>query len=192
MILQDLIRRVSNLLREGVVSEVDYDKARVKVRMGRLNTRWLPFFARRAGNTIDWDPPEVGEQCLVLSPGGELGGGFVLTGIYSNAHPAPSKSQNIRLQKYADGLECQYDQESHTLTISRPDELNVKVKATKLDFQTNKVSIKNEQCELLGLISGAIDSIAKSKTATMMGPRELLPAAMELPLIKQKLDSFGG
>ncbi len=192
--LQDLIRRMDNILRPGKVSAVNHDAARVRVKLGEnLLTAWLPYFARRAGNTIDWDPPEVGEQVLVLAPGGELGGGFVLTGLYSSAHPAPSKNAQLRLRKYPDGLELSYDHSAHALTISRPDDLRVIVKGTRMEFWTEKFEVFNKaKVGLVKTVSDALKSIGKSKTSTMMGPQPLLPATSELPEIIQKIDSFGG
>jgi phage baseplate assembly protein V len=192
--IQDLYRRLNNTLRPGVISEVDHDKARVRVRLGeKLSTTWLSYFAKRAGNTIDWDPPEVGEQCLVLAPGGELSGGFALTGLYSKANPAPANVGTKTLRRYADGLECAYDHKSHTLEISRPKELIVRVKGTRIDFQTDKAAIKNAAGdEVIALVSKGFRSVAGSQTVTMMGGQPLLPAAKDLPEIAAKLESFGG
>ncbi len=199
IILQDLIRRMDNLLRAGTIAEVNHDKALVRVKLGEGDAAkpflsgWLNYFAKRAGNTIDWDPPEVGEQCLVLSPGGEMAGGFALTGIYSNYRPAPSKDPKVTLRKFSDGLECSYDQTSHTLTISRSSDLKVIVKTQKLQFSAEKVAIKNAAgSEVLSLISDCLQSLTLSTTATMMGPQKLLPAATELPSIRTKLSSFLG
>ncbi len=192
--VQDLMRRMNNLLRPGVISAVNHDAARVRVKLGEnLVTAWLPYFARRAGNTIDWDPPEEGEQCLVLSPGGELGGGFVLPGLYSNAHAPPSKRGDLRIRRFADGLELSYDGASHSLTITRPDELSVVVKGSRMEFSAEKFEvIGRDGVGLIKTISDALKSIAESKTSTMMGPQPLLPAGAELPALTETIDSFGG
>ncbi|MDQ3233500.1 MAG: phage baseplate assembly protein V [Pseudobdellovibrionaceae bacterium] len=192
--VQDLMRRMNNLLRPGVISAVNHDAARVRVRLGEnLFTTWLPYFARRAGNTIDWDPPEEGEQCMVLAPGGELGGGFVLTGLYSNTNPPPSKRPDVRIRKFADGLELSYDETSHSLTITRSDDLSVIVKGSRMEFSAEKFEVfSKERVGLIKTISDALKSVAESKTSTMMGPQPLLPAATELPALTQKIDSFGG
>ncbi|WP_141735892.1 phage baseplate assembly protein V [Oligoflexus tunisiensis] len=187
----DIMRRLENLLRPGTIAEVDHAKAKVKVRLSSEHTTgWLSYFARRAGNTISWDPPEIGEQVLVLSPGGELASGFALTGIYSGSRPAPSKSGDLHLARYSDGLECSYDTKSNTLVIQREKDLNIRVKATRIDFDTKKASIRNEKGELIALVSQGLKSVAQSQTATMMGPQKLLPAATELIPITQNLDSF--
>jgi phage baseplate assembly protein V len=192
--VQDLSRRMENLLRPGKILAVDHDRARARASLGEnLFTTWLPYFARRAGNTIDWDPPEVGEQCLVLAPGGELSGGFVLTGLYSSAHPAPAKEKNLTLRKYPDGLELSYDHASHALTIARPDDLSVIVKGSRMEFWTDKFEIfSRAKVGLMKTISDALKSISKSRTSTMMGPQPLLPSATELPELIEKIDFFGG
>jgi phage baseplate assembly protein V len=192
--VQDLSRRMDNLLRPGKILAVDYERARATVKLSEnLVTTWLPYFARRAGNTIDWDPPESGEQCLVLAPGGELAGGFILTGLYSAAHPAPLKEKNLTLRKYPDGLELSYDHAAHTLTIAREDDLSVIVKGSRMEFWTEKFEVfSRTKVGLMKTISDALKSISKSRTSTMMGPQPLLPSATELPGLIEKIDFFGG
>src|SRR5205085_2193946 len=67
----ELIRRLEQLLRYGTVAEVDLGAARCRVKSGELLSNWVPWFAQRAGQTRHWSPPTVGEQCLLLSPGGD-------------------------------------------------------------------------------------------------------------------------
>jgi phage baseplate assembly protein gpV len=129
---------------------------------------------------------------MVLSPGGELGAGYVDRSIHSSARPQPGEKSGMILRKYPDGLQCSYDTESHSLTLTRPEELNVVVKGTYIEFQTEKAAIKNKAgTSLFGEIARAFRSIFKSKTATMMGPQALLPAATELPQLLKNIDSFG-
>ena len=117
--LTEVERRLANILRAGRVDSVDYATARCRVAIGNLLTDPLPFFADRAGDDRTWNPPSVGEQVLVLSPSGELGAGFVLCGIFSNANPANSSDQNIHRTTYSDGTIVEYDRESHTLNINQ-------------------------------------------------------------------------
>lgn len=116
----ELLRRLENLLRPGTISAVDHDGARVRVQSGALLTRWLPWFERRAGNVRTWCPPSVGEQCLVLSPGGDLASGMVLVGLDSEAHPSPSASESLHRTQYPDGAVIDYDHASHSLTATLP------------------------------------------------------------------------
>lgn len=117
----ELLRRLENILRAGTIHAVDHGGARVRVASGELVSNWLPWFERRAGNVRSWCPPSVGEQCMVLSPGGDLASGMVLVGVNSDAHPAPSDSPTLHRVEFPDGAVIDYDHASHTLTITAQD-----------------------------------------------------------------------
>lgn len=114
----ELLRRLENLLRPGTIHAVDHAGAHVRVASGDLITNWLPWFERRAGNVRTWCPPSVGEQCLVLSPGGDLSSGMVLVGLNSETYPAPADSPTLHRIEFIDGAVIDYDHASHTLTIN--------------------------------------------------------------------------
>lgn len=115
--LAEITRRLSNLLRTGTISEADYTVARVRVESGGLHTDWLPWLTQRAGTDADWWAPEIGEQVLILAPGGELGSAVVLPGLYSDNHPAPASDPDLRIAKFADGAEASYHRKTGTLTV---------------------------------------------------------------------------
>lgn len=114
----DLLRRLENAVRPGTVAAVDHATARVRVQSGELLTQWLPWLEQRAGNVRTWCPPSVGEQCLVLSPGGDLAAGWVLLASPSQAHPAPSASASLHRTQYPDGTVVDYDHTARELTIT--------------------------------------------------------------------------
>lgn len=109
MDLAALSRLIENLIRAGTIYTVDHAQKRCRVQSGGLLTGWLPWFALRAGTTRDWDPPTIGEQCLIFSPSGEVGAGFVLLGIYSDAFDAPSSSPDEHVRLYPDGARISYN-----------------------------------------------------------------------------------
>ncbi|MDH5633055.1 MAG: phage baseplate assembly protein V [Gammaproteobacteria bacterium] len=119
----ELLQRIENILRPGVIAEVDHNAARARVNYGEnpdgtpAASAWLPWFAR-AGNDSTWFPPEVGEQVFILSPGGELALGVILCGLYQDAKPAPSTGADIRLVKFSDGSFVEYDRAAHKMTAS--------------------------------------------------------------------------
>ncbi|MDG4811658.1 phage baseplate assembly protein V [Hydrogenovibrio sp. 3SP14C1] len=121
--LLDLATRLMNILRMGVIHQADYDKPRVKVKIGEsesgqpLLTDWLPFFSNRAGNDREWHPPEVGEQVMVLSPNGELNTGAVLPAIFQEAFAANSNSPDIHRKDYQDGTVVEYNRKTHKLKV---------------------------------------------------------------------------
>ena len=116
----ELLRRLENLLRPGTIQAVNLEAARVRVTSGGLLTDWLPWFERRAGNVRTWSPPSVGEQCLVLSPGGDPANGLVLVGVASDAHPSASASADIDRTQYPDGTTIDYDHAAHVLRVNAP------------------------------------------------------------------------
>ncbi|WP_313209658.1 phage baseplate assembly protein V [Stutzerimonas nitrititolerans] len=120
MNITDLLRRLDNLIRLGSIAAVDHQAARCTVSSGGLRIPNLPWLALRAGASSDWDPPSVGEQCLLLSPSGEPAQGIALIGLYSQQRPAPSNSATLRRRKYPDGAVIDYDHATHTLTATLP------------------------------------------------------------------------
>lgn len=106
----ELERCLANLLRLGRVEGVDLAAARVQVRSGALVTAWLPWVTRRAGADADWWAPAIGEQVLLLAPGGDLAQGVVLPALYQSAHPAPAAAAAVHATHYADGGYDRYDQ----------------------------------------------------------------------------------
>lgn len=113
----ELHRLIENLIRFGTVAEVDHGRARVRVRCGELLTDWRPWQTLRAGTTVDWDPPTVGEQVILLSPGGDPATAVVIPGLFSAAHPAPSASPNLHRRAYPDGTRVDYDHDLGVLTV---------------------------------------------------------------------------
>lgn len=118
----DVQRRLSNLVRVGVVESVDLPNARCRVTIGELLTAPLPFLTAKAGPDKTWHPPEVGEQVLVLAPSGELTAGFVLGGVYTTSNPPPSSSPDVSTMVFSDGSSATYDRALHSLTIDLPTE----------------------------------------------------------------------
>lgn len=118
--LADLHRLLNNMLRLGTVAQVDHAAVRVRVKSGELTTTWLPWPAARAGDVRTWSPPSVGEQVLLLAPGGDLAQAVVMLGINSSAHPAPSSSPHVTLAHYPDGAVISYDHQAHALVATLP------------------------------------------------------------------------
>lgn len=120
MNITDLLRRLENLIRLGTIAAVDHAAARCTVSTGGLSVPSLPWLALRAGSSSDWDPPTVGEQCILVAPSGEPAQGIALVGLYSQQRPAPSNSATVRRRKYPDGAVIDYDHASHTLSATLP------------------------------------------------------------------------
>lgn len=118
--IAELRRRLDNMLRLGTIAQVDHAKALCRVKSGAITTGWLPWLSLRAGTTKSWNPPSVGEQCIVFSPSGELAQGIALVGIYSNSNPAPGSTANLDRTTYPDGAVIEYDAAAHKLRAQLP------------------------------------------------------------------------
>jgi len=120
MNLIELHRLLSNLLRVGTIASVDAGAARCRVRIGDITTAALPWLAQRAGEAATWSAPTVGEQVLVLSPGGDLSLGLVLPGLYQGTHPAPGSEAGLHRFIAADGAVLEYQESTSTLRATLP------------------------------------------------------------------------
>ncbi|OOF45782.1 baseplate assembly protein [Rodentibacter trehalosifermentans] len=108
-------RRLDNLIRFGTIAEVDYEKARVRVKSGQILTDFLPFIALRAGTTKTWSPPTIGEQCVMLAASGELTTACVLVGLYTQN--SPSHAPDLHIIQFADGATIEYNQANGRLNV---------------------------------------------------------------------------
>ncbi|MDS7844019.1 phage baseplate assembly protein V [Klebsiella michiganensis] len=116
--IQELARAIRNLIRSGVVTEVDIVQGLCRVQSGGIQTTWLNWLTTRAGRSRTWWAPSVGEQVLLLAIGGELDTAFVLPGIYSDDNPSPSASADAWLVEFPDGAVMSYEPETGALTVT--------------------------------------------------------------------------
>ncbi|WP_275098070.1 phage baseplate assembly protein V [Sedimenticola hydrogenitrophicus] len=138
--LVELARRIENLIRPGVVAEADYATARVRIKVGGLKTDWVPWLTSRAGGDRSWWAPEVGEQVLLLSPGGDPAQGYALPAIYRAAHPANASSPDIHRVDYGNGSWIEHDRASGKLSIHAAGDIdlvaggNVRINGQRIDL----------------------------------------------------------
>lgn len=116
--LQEIARAIRNLIRTGIVTEVDLVEGLCRVQTGEMQTTWLNWLTQRAGRSRTWWAPSVGEQVLILAVGGELDTAFVLPGIFSDDHPAPSASADALHIAFPDGAVIEYEPATRALTVS--------------------------------------------------------------------------
>lgn len=116
--LHEVARALRNMIRTGIVVEIDHDAGRCRVQTGGIKTDWLQWLTNRAGRSRTWWAPSAGEQVLLLAVGGELDTAFVLPGIYSDEHNAPSASADALHVAFPDGAVIEYEPETGALTAS--------------------------------------------------------------------------
>jgi phage baseplate assembly protein V len=109
-----------DVLRLGRIASVDHANATCTVESGDIVTGDVPWLAPRAGALRVWSPPTVGEQCLLVSPEGDVENGVAIVGLYCDAFPAPSDNPDIIHLEFADGAVIIYDQAGHALAVTLP------------------------------------------------------------------------
>lgn len=118
MDLIELSRRLENLIKIGTIHSVDLVNKRARVQSGELTTQWLRWIERRCGETQTWDPPTIGEQCVVFSPSGEPANGLIIYGAPSDEIDTPSHAANEHVIKFPDGATFTYDHTASHLEIT--------------------------------------------------------------------------
>lgn len=112
----EILRKLENMIRFGLIHKVDLTKATAQVAIGGLITDFLPFVTARTGTTKSWSPPTVGEQCIVLAMNGELTTACIILGLYTQN--SPSQSGDEHLIEFADGARIRYNQATSALSVT--------------------------------------------------------------------------
>ncbi|MGL9779718.1 MAG: phage baseplate assembly protein V [Wolbachia sp.] len=146
--IAELNRKLANIIRIGLIKEVDYEKARVRVKVGEFITDWLPWITTRAGEDRSWFAPNINEQVVIFSPLGELSLGVVLRGIYQEKYPAPENKKEINSIKFQDGTKFTYDKEKHHLEIEVVDKITLKAGKSSIEMTKSEIKLKAERIDL--------------------------------------------
>lgn len=119
----DANRRLENIVRFGTVKTINPSKPipRVIVNLGDIETPEIRCLNIRSGDDATWDMPSTNEECVVISPCGDIGPtSFVLYGFYNDDHPAPSDDLNKKIRMFSDGCVIAYDISAHHLSAVLP------------------------------------------------------------------------
>lgn len=117
---EDTETDADGLIRLGKVASVDLAAARCTVSFDdEAESPPLRWIEGAAGTTRTWSPPSIGEQVMLLCPGGEIAAAVALRGLVSTAHPALGNSLR-ELTRFSDGAEIAYDPETHELEAILP------------------------------------------------------------------------
>lgn len=146
--ISELNRKLANIIRIGLVKEVDYEKARVRVKIGEFLTDWLPWVTARAGEDRSWFAPNIDDQVIVLSPYGELSLGVVLPAIYQEKYPPPENKKEINSAKFQDGTKLSYDKDKHHLEIDVIDKITLKVGESSIEMTKKGIKLKAKRIYL--------------------------------------------
>lgn len=117
-----LAQLLANLIRVGTVVAVaaGHEHASVSFAPGQ-QTALLKVFQPSASAVKGHIPIALGEQVIVLSPGGDTTCGLILRGLHGGGHPAPSTSGTVALLTFPDGAAISYDWAAHRLHVNALD-----------------------------------------------------------------------
>ena len=141
----EIVRRMENMLRVGTVVQVRHGHpARCRIKTGDLTTTWIPWVAARAGGKgrRQWWPPVVGEQAMVMAPGGDLTNAVALPGIYSDAKPQGSDSATTARLDLSDTESASHDSATGTLSITIEQNISVRLAdGTSVQMQPGRITL---------------------------------------------------
>ncbi|APR98665.1 phage baseplate assembly protein V [Wolbachia endosymbiont of Folsomia candida] len=146
--ISELQRKLANIIRIGLIKEVDYEKARVKVKISEFLTDWLPWITSRAGKDSSWVPPSIDEQVVVLSPLGELSLGVVLPAIYQQKYLPSEHQENADIFEFKDGTKLSYNKNDHHLEVTVADKITLKVGESEIEMTKNGIKLKGNRIDL--------------------------------------------
>lgn len=151
------------LIRLGTVASVDLAAGKCTIKLDDGATtppvRWIE---RRSGATKTRSAPTVGEQVVLLSPAGEIGGALAIPGVWSNANPLPGTAQ-IELTEFIDGAVLSYDPLAHALVATLPAGATAAITAPGGLTITGPVTI-NGDATVTGTITGQTDVVGGGKS----------------------------
>lgn len=123
--------------------------------------------------------PPKGCEGIALCLGGERQTPFVIA----------TENKGTRLNNLKEGEAAIYSNCGDSFSLKN--ENTAKLKTKIFQINTSSISIKNDSCELIDILSTLCNLLANDKTNTLLGPQPLL-AAPQYAILKQKIDSFKG
>ena len=115
---REMERRVDEIVRLGVISEVQHKAGLCRVSFGERVSPLSPWLMGRAGKDKEYWHPDIGEQAVFVSPYGDGSEGFVMLGIMSDKMPLPEEAgESKHIIEYEDGTRILVDREEHIVEI---------------------------------------------------------------------------
>ena len=154
----EVVRRMNNIVRFGTVAAIDHKKSRVKIKIGKITTAWIPWLTT-AGAVKIWNPPVEGEQVAVIAQGGDLAVSVAIPGIFQNKFKSPSDDPNIIKLEISEKTCLEFDKKNDEfkleigdLKISRQSEkFELKIGESSIEITPEKISINAPIVDISGL-----------------------------------------
>lgn len=175
--LTEIMRLITNLIRTGVVTEVDRENWLCRVKTGELETNWISWLTLRAGNARTWWRPSEGEQVVLLSLGGNLETAFALPAIYSNQFAPPSTSADACVTEHPDGGWFEYEPATgrwyvrgiKSMVIEAAGNITLKTSEFVLEADRTRINsevVINGGVNAAGLLTAPLSSLRRTASLT--------------------------
>ena len=141
----EILRRLENIARVGTIAEVRTGRpARCRIRCGNITTNWIPWVTGRAAGEAGsvWWPPKVGEQCLMLAPGGDLMNAMVLPGAYSDANPQVSENPDLFRMEFGGAGYMEHDATSGDFALEAITSITFRVLESSIRITADAIVLK--------------------------------------------------
>lgn len=111
-------RRIDEIVRLGVISEVQYKAGLCRVSFGDRVSPLSPWLMGRCGKDKEYWHPDIGEQAVFVSPYGDGSEGIVFVGVFSDKCPLPEgAAEDKHITEYGDGTRILVDRKEHIVEI---------------------------------------------------------------------------
>lgn len=147
--LADLRRRLANLIRIGTISQVNYKNATARVKIGQIETTWLPWLLRDGEDKI-WHGVDLKEQVLVLSPSGDLNQGLIIPSIFKEPI---SDDGNLLKMRFKDGSVVSFNRNTGDLLADITGNAQIKTAQEIIAVANKSVTIKSPTIILDGNVT---------------------------------------
>lgn len=117
MTANDASRRVNSAVEIGTVSKVDHKLHRYRVKIGELETDWIPKTLARSGKTKTYESLDEGEQVVLVAPSGDLSQAVIVGSVATEETQSGTKGSEHRTV-YPDGTIVDYDDEAGGLKVA--------------------------------------------------------------------------
>jgi phage baseplate assembly protein V len=191
--LAELERRLGNVIRMGTVLAVDPQASKCKVQLDtELITTWLPWLTQRAGlDAATWWAPSLGEQVVILSPGGELSVAVVLPSLNQALMPPPGDNPAEHVTRYGIGTMVKVNVLTGAVEVVTPGPL----KATALSAEITAPTVQvTGAVTITGplTVTGPIACAAITGTGALTAPSAAIAGAVTAGSVTASGDVQGG
>lgn len=174
----DLLRRLENLIRIGIIIDVDLagEIPLYRVKTGKNETDWIAATTQRAGTAKKSHPYTKGEQVVLMAPSGDIGAAMISHALNSDDNPSPDNHPTRDRTVYPDGAVIEYDPETSALNVTGIKTAVIQA-STHITFDcpestfTGNVMIDGN-AQVTGTLTyqGGLNNTGSSSGATIHGP----------------------